>query len=203
MTSGLPLLAAMNSLEVPATTSSRKRSASSSHNSFAPQMKLAGMRAGEARAMLHQPADARGSRLDDAVHGITVTQAGPGIQRVRHMLGETVLVAQHGSNATLCPVGVGVAQFRFGHQQHLGLSGCFQSEAETGNAAADHQQVHTARERGLLYHGSSSSWQLCSTMSSGKPGSSGSLTASFQVQASAAQPCERMSDRSPARLPAV
>jgi hypothetical protein len=96
---------------------------------------------GKFHAQLNQLRNACGPFLYNRAHHAFLAQARTGFQRVLHVQLKRVLLAGHGSNATLRVVGVGFRAILFGDNGHAPARRHVERKRQPGNPAAENEII--------------------------------------------------------------
>ena len=107
----------------------------------------------EVDAEFHEFGNAGGSLGDDGANDIRVAKPGSGLEGVADVEFERILVAHHAGNPALGPSGVGVRRSALGDKRDTALVGGLQSERESGDAAAEDDEIEVAHFLGGEFPG--------------------------------------------------
>ncbi|MNG97642.1 hypothetical protein D3C79_567620 [compost metagenome] len=97
--------------------------------------------AGEGYALVDQPLDRFTAVLDGEAHGVFMAQAATGVEGVLDVGLHRVGVIQYCGDPALGPVGRTVGEVSLAEHGNAQVAGEVQRQAQTGGAAADHEDI--------------------------------------------------------------
>ncbi|MNT48873.1 hypothetical protein D3C72_1856800 [compost metagenome] len=97
--------------------------------------------AGKGHALVDQPLDGLAAMLNSKAHGVFMAQAAAGVEGVLDVRLHGVSVIKHGGDSALGPISGAVGKIALAQHGNTQVAGEVQRQAQTGGAAADHEDI--------------------------------------------------------------